>query len=418
MAMPQVLVIADDLTGATDTAHSFAKRGYDTAVQVDIETAPSSATVLAVNTASRYVDSETARNRVIEAVSEADADIVYNKVDSTLRGNVVPEISGIMSRGFDCGLFAPAAPTLGRVTAAGYHLIDGELLSDTEYAADPKGPTCSHLPTLIESIDRPVDHIDIGTTATGANAVREGMLDGPLDSVVVCDGTHSHHLSAVADAGETIDRHVVYIGSSGLAEHISVSEDPHRNSHLVDLCDNGALGIIGSVSETTLSQIQSLPDDWILELTGENTIAKPERAGTTVGEQASRRIASNEPAVITAAVDNRAVERTFRAGERLGVDNETVRVRVASALANAAETAFAGDPAGLFITGGETAMSVFGRLNVASLSLSGNEIEAGVPVSRLQGGPAAGTPVITKAGGFGVQSTAINCLRYLGSRNE
>ena len=63
-------------------------------------------------------------------------------------------------------------------------------------------------------------------------------------------------------------------------------------------------------------------------------------------------------------------------------------------------------------------MAVFDRLNVRALSLSGAEIEAGIPVSRLDGGPADGVPVVTKAGGFGREETVINCLDFFGGDNE
>jgi D-threonate/D-erythronate kinase len=416
--MPRALIIADDLTGATDTAHAFAKRGYDTAVQVGLESSPSELTVLAVNTASRYIDPETARSRVVGAASETNADIVYNKVDSTLRGNIVPEINGVMSCGFDYGLFAPAAPTLGRTTAAGYHLVDGELLSATEYTADPNGPACSHLPTLIEDVDGPVSHLDIGTTAAGAGAVRQQITKDPPEPVAVCDGTHDRHLSAIANAGEMINQRVVHIGSAGLAEHIHIPDRPHTPSISIDIGNNGALGVIGSTSETALSQIQSIPDNWVIELEKSAMLSEPERTGAAAGKQAFSRITSNRPAVITAAVNGSSVKETLDAGEQLGLETKTVQARVTTALASAAEIALAGTPAGLFVTGGETAMSVFGRVNVTLLSLSGEEIEAGIPVSRLQDGSAAGTTVITKAGGFGMSSTAINCLRYLGATDE
>lgn len=66
--MPRALVVADDLTGAIDTAHAFAARGYRTRVQVNPGRAPPDSTVLALNTDSRYADPETAAERVRRAI--------------------------------------------------------------------------------------------------------------------------------------------------------------------------------------------------------------------------------------------------------------------------------------------------------------------------------------------------------------
>lgn len=146
--MPRALVVADDLTGAMDTGHAFAVRGYRTRVQVDPGRAPPDSTVLAPNTDSRYADPETAAERVRRAIEAIDAPVVYKKVDSTLRRNVVSEVRSALSCGFEHGLFAPASSTVGRLTAGGYHLVEGRLLSDTEYADDPNGFASDHLPKL------------------------------------------------------------------------------------------------------------------------------------------------------------------------------------------------------------------------------------------------------------------------------
>jgi uncharacterized protein YgbK (DUF1537 family) len=40
-------------------------------------------------------------------------------------------------------------------------------------------------------------------------------------------------------------------------------------------------------------------------------------------------------------------------------------------------------------------------------------VEAGIPYGRLLDGPFAGLPTITKAGGFGVDTTLVDCLLFL-----
>lgn len=430
--MPRALVVADDLTGATDTAHAFAKRGYRTAVQVDPDGTPPDATVLAVNTDSRYVDPETAADRVGRAIEANDARVVYEKVDSTLRGNVASEVGAAMDRGFDLGLIAPASLAVGRITASGYHLVDGRPLSDTEYADDPNGPRSSRLPTLFEGSDRSVRHLDAGTVAAGPGAVREAAAGTARGTLVTCDVTHDRHLEAIARAGRDIDRRVLYVGSAGLAEHVIVPGEPDREPRRI-VGDGGALGIVGSVSERSLEQLAALPGEWVIEFEPGELLSDPESTGREAGRRAAERLEAGEHAVVTAASDRETVDRTLAVGREAGLDEGTIRDRVASALASAARAGFdvvgwrptasgaplrAADPAGLFVTGGDVAMAAFDALGVRALSLSGEAIEAGIPLGRLEGGPADGTPVVTKAGGFGGRETAVNCLRYLGGDHE
>jgi uncharacterized protein YgbK (DUF1537 family) len=57
-------------------------------------------------------------------------------------------------------------------------------------------------------------------------------------------------------------------------------------------------------------------------------------------------------------------------------------------------------PATLLLTGGETAIAVLRALAVDGLRLTG-ELEPGLALGTLAGGPHDGLVVMTKAGGFG-----------------
>lgn len=415
--MPRALIVADDLTGATDTAHAFAKRGYRTVVQITAGSDPPDTTVLAVNTDSRYADPETARERVRRAIVGTDAPVVYKKIDSTLRGNVGCEVRAAMDCGFDLALLAPASPAVGRLTAGDYQLVDGRLLTDTEYADDSNGPSSSHLPTLVEGVDISSHHLGIGTVAAGADAVREPIADAPRGTLFTCDATHDRHLDAIARAGDAVDERPLYVGSAGLAKHVEIPGEPDGDPRPIT-AEGGALGIVGSVSERSLGQLAALPGEWVFALDPEELLADPESTGYEAGRRATKRLADGEHAVLTAAPDRATVERTFELGRDAGLDENEIRRCVRNALAAAAHAGFESDPAGLFVTGGDVAMAVFDRLEVGSLVLSGEAIGAGIPVSRIDGGLADGTAAVTKAGGFGHEATAVNCLRSLGGDHE
>jgi uncharacterized protein YgbK (DUF1537 family) len=63
-------------------------------------------------------------------------------------------------------------------------------------------------------------------------------------------------------------------------------------------------------------------------------------------------------------------------------------------------------PAGLVLAGGDGALAVLTALSATGIRLNG-EVESGVPLGYLTGGPNAGLPVATKAGGFGTDDILI-----------
>jgi hypothetical protein len=125
-----VYIIADDLTGATDTGVQFAKQGYKTHVVIvskassrslaDSGRLSENVDVLALDTETRETDKETARMRissVLKGMSLRDDDLVYKKVDSTLRGNIGIELEeslNVLNK--DGCLFTPSFPPTQRIT--------------------------------------------------------------------------------------------------------------------------------------------------------------------------------------------------------------------------------------------------------------------------------------------------------------
>jgi uncharacterized protein YgbK (DUF1537 family) len=69
-------------------------------------------------------------------------------------------------------------------------------------------------------------------------------------------------------------------------------------------------------------------------------------------------------------------------------------------------------PAGLVLTGGDTALGVLQALRISELELAG-EISPGIPLAFARSGKFPGLPVITKAGAFGGPGALVRCVRYL-----
>jgi len=132
----KILIVADDLTGALDSAVAFTRSGRIVRVARRVETLPdvlrTGADVICVNTASREEPEAVAIARVEAvgaAVDLASVPVVMKKVDSRLKGHVAAE-TRILARlaGRPRVVAAPAIPDMGRFQTDG--VIHGSGLAD------------------------------------------------------------------------------------------------------------------------------------------------------------------------------------------------------------------------------------------------------------------------------------------------
>ena len=149
--MVKLAVIADDLTGAADTAVQFCPYfmnpilvSYKNFSPDSSKVAGFDSEVLAVYTNSRSMTPELAGKRVgqIARVLTVYRPLrTYKKIDSCLRGNVGTEVDAIIDEmGYDLCFIAPAFPAMGRTTLHDIHLVDGIPVSQTELSKAPLTP--------------------------------------------------------------------------------------------------------------------------------------------------------------------------------------------------------------------------------------------------------------------------------------
>ena len=433
--MANALVVADDFTGAMDTGHGFAAGGRSVGVALrgpatdEPDGGAADPDVRVIDADTRSADPETAAETVADLLADAPP-LVYKKLDSTLRGNVVAEVDAAVDA-IDAGLavVAPAFPATGRVTATGYHLVDGVPLAEAGY-----GATTSHLPTRFESSRYPVASLPIETVASGADAVRSALesllADGAAatgPAVVTCDAIHDRHLESIAAAAQSLEATVLFAGSGGLASAVSVPATSTSTSGADregrpdgNEDGDGALAVVGSVNDRTLEQLAAVPDDIVVGLDPADAVRDPGRAGREAADELASRLETNGRAVVTGATDRADVERAADAAGALdgGIDAGD---RVERALATAAAstgTAAETPPSGLFLTGGAVARTTLEALGATEIELAGESVGDGIPVGRLVDGDAAGARVVTKAGGFGSRGAIINCLNFLDGRYD
>ncbi len=227
-------IIADDLTGANDTALQFHLRGANTKILLDSEYTPANKEnieVWAISTESRNCDKQEAVSRVEKAVKtfveNFSFDYFYKKIDSTLRGNIALETLTMMNMlEYDASIIIPAFPQEGRITVGGYHLLKGVPIGRTEIAIDPHSPILeSHIPTLLKSqLDEKqrelVGTIDLKTVMNGAGPIliRINELIKEGKKLIVADSTSITDIEQIALAIKKCDKKLLAAGTAACAQ--------------------------------------------------------------------------------------------------------------------------------------------------------------------------------------------------------
>lgn len=148
--MVQVLVIADDLTGANATGVQLTKHQLKVHSLIDISSRDKiqNCDCIVYATNSRAAPSDVAYDAVYNSVGMLKSSKVrlYSKrIDSTLRGNIGKEtdamLDALLRDKMDAmALVVPCFPDAGRVNINGCLYVNGVPLHKTEAAADPKNP--------------------------------------------------------------------------------------------------------------------------------------------------------------------------------------------------------------------------------------------------------------------------------------
>lgn len=228
--MLRVAIFADDLTGALDSVEPFGRTGASVIVAASLAALPSirfaSHDVVAVNLDSRHLEPGAAAAAITKAwryIAPARPELVFKKLDSRMKGNVVVELRAIAeASGRSEAIVAPAIPLMGRLTRHGEVIGNG--------------------------VDRPIP-------ITG--------LEGWLPGWEVPDCPDSGALSEIAKEVIACRETVIAAGASGLAEELSAilfrgdaARPPSKIA--VPPCGRKMVMAIGSQDPITVNQIAAL----------------------------------------------------------------------------------------------------------------------------------------------------------------
>lgn len=198
-----------------------------------------------MDTESRNLPKEDAFQKVKRLTSEVleynQFDIVYKKVDSTLRGNIAVEVKAV------CDIykptkvvFAPAYPKIGRTTQNKIHMLSGTPLMQTEVANDPLSPikTDNIVELLENELKVKVIHHSQKSLYEDVDILNGGVFH-TFDILTTAD------ILKLASILINTNERILYVGSAGLTEGIFENIYPVAP----------VLSVVGSISEASRNQM-------------------------------------------------------------------------------------------------------------------------------------------------------------------
>lgn len=347
-----VRLMADDLTGALDTAAQFVP--VFGAISTGWSLAGTGDGAFALDTGTREQGEAGAAARVAVLapfLAPQPGVLAFFKVDSLLRGHAGAELAALLAlQPFRHVVIAPAIPFQGRLTRGGRQHI-GWIATGEDLAA---------------------------RLATAGHAVAHRLPgDAIPEGINLWDCETDHDLARLAAAGLALEGPVLFVGAAGLAAALAGALAPASGGDIMvkPALHGPLLGLIGSDHPAMRGQLARVGEHVFRLTAGDDAAAR----------RITQHLAETGVALVTADLP-------------AGIDREAARARIDALFADLAPRL--PRPGLLFVSGGETLRALAGGLGIESLAIAG-EFQPGAPVSTLIGGRWSGLATLSKSGAFG-----------------
>ncbi|QHM69829.1 D-threonate kinase [Mixta intestinalis] len=412
----KLLVIADDFTGANDTGVQLAKKGAHTEVVFSLQQKPSArADVLVVNTESRACDAEAAAQAVTAALANWQQPelLIYKKIDSTFRGNVGAEIeAALLASGKSLALVAAAIPGAGRTTLEGECLVNGTPLAQTEFASDPRTPiVASRIKTILaQQSALPVTEITLASLHNGELPALLRQYQQGTPTIAVVDALTEQDLTHIATVALSLSQTPLLVGAAGLASALPVSAWLPAQQTLP------VLVVAGSMSEATRRQVELALRSQraqVVELDAAQLLQADEDAIQALARQACAQLAVGQHCILRTSRNTTDRHQIEALSQQFRYSRAALGERLSQRLGELT-LAIIGQAriGGLFLTGGDIAIAVAQALGAEGYRIQ-QEVAPCIPCGRFINSELDDLPVITKAGGFGSESTLCDALSFI-----
>jgi D-threonate/D-erythronate kinase len=275
-----VLIIADDLTGATDSTTAFARQGFRTRVIADADSWSvddiAGYEVVAFNTRSRNMteaDSVSAVVSLAHRLAELKPRLILKKIDSTFRGHVLADTQAMLGAfDLDRAVVVPAQPSENRQVTRGVIYVHGAPLKESTFARQQNPPPDNITAAIRERM---------GNVMIFSGLSTRNLPENPPAGIYFPDINLDEDLVRTARWVIAQGRNILPVCSAGLAHAFArFLKPPVRSTQPAPVeqirTDGRLLIVIGSTLPEISSQVQVLlstrPDVAVIEAANGNRI--------------------------------------------------------------------------------------------------------------------------------------------------
>lgn len=432
--MPEIVIIADDLTGANATSVLLSRNGYTAATflkQDAIKKEDNSVfNVVSITTDSRSIsktDAYKSVSNVVRMFKEQEVKYFSKRIDSTLRGNIGAEMDAVLDNLSEdtLAIVVPAFPASGRVTVGGYLTVNSVPLEKTDVAKDTKTPVnTSFVPELIKSQTKyPVDFLPLECILKGEDELKDKILESKKkgNRVIVMDASTNDEINTIAKAVRMAKIPVVAVDpgpfTASLAlELVGISKDVPAPKIMLT---------VGSVTNLTRQQLNELKIQYNPLLINVNAKAliheatREEEIKSVVSHISEDIMKHNILGVITTTEEKEILDLN-RIAEKLNITETQVSQRISEGLAEITRRVLENNGTsirGLFTSGGDVTVAVCQVLSARGIKVEDEVLPLAV-YGRLIGGQYDNMHIITKGGLIGDQDAIVKCINHLSSKTS
>jgi uncharacterized protein YgbK (DUF1537 family) len=469
-----LVILADDLTGAADCAVPFVRSGFPTEVFLQPQLVKETeAPVVSVDLNTRELTPGQAvqvTSRAFTLIPSTTSTVWYRKIDSTLRGNIGPDVLASLRRlrGKRTIFCAPAFPDTGRTTVNGKVFVNGLPLENSGVHQR----SSKSLAELFAEVGLPTKLVPLDVIRAGPANLLNHLKSNSRVTVAILDAETNDDLSVIAQTGLQIRQELIFVGSAGLTHQIAAvwgsepvqsrghdlpsEQPPKQNSnnpllryseHEHDVLDKSKTGkglrlphkpiliVVGSKSAVSRAQCEEVADKGEVDVLRAKVSALQSGDGSIVDAVTSalvnRRdlvITTELPRPISATEAGHPSPARPDEGRSQARSNGAYSGRLASEASSAGGEGaslmrnlggilrpFLDQFSALIVTGGETGRGVLTQSGIGRLRMV-DEIEPGVTLSVSLSKPEI--PIVMKAGAFGSPATLLNALHFLRSHKR
>lgn len=414
--MKQIVIIADDLTGACDTGVKFSQNGLKTKVLVS----PNSASILntdpvpvvSINTDTRSVSPETAAGVVETLASQLRSQgdyFYYKKVDSVLRGNICSELESLFRvLKPDFALVAPAFPATGRWLKDGVLSIGNKEKPQLQIDA---------LEQISFKTQRKCGHISLDTVRQGPDAVirQAEVLYEEGCTILLADTWCEVDLETLAEVVLRLGSRCLPVGSAGLATHLSsrLAEQDRKETPVTAAqgkAEGALVVVVGSRHPATVEQVQKLKETVSLET---YLLSVADISQDNLQQRVDAAFEGKEPG----KADNilLTTDYIYHSSDNCqhllqqNAYNQAILDGVGACVERLAQSTAI---RGMIATGGDIASEILGRLKLEQIDLMAEPIP-GIVTGFAADSSGKGFRLATKSGGFGNPDALLELYRYM-----